>query len=145
MYLTGVGVTSPQSMQGLSRFQYEAAWRCSIWEDQNIRLGILKKCSVLSFSPLLPFPLSLSHHFSPSLSPHSTLALPGQYRGYHCHLCDCLSAIRDGESGLLTSSLAAARYIHCVREILVQGSQHNGRQSKSSPTAPPTELLRHLS
>ena len=39
MYLTGVGVTSPQSMQGLSRFQYEAAWRCAIWDDQNIRFN----------------------------------------------------------------------------------------------------------
>ena len=37
MYLTGVGVASPQSMLGLSRFQYEAAWRCSLWEDQHVR------------------------------------------------------------------------------------------------------------
>ena len=37
MYLTGVGAASPQSMQGLSRFQYEAAWRCAVWEDQNSR------------------------------------------------------------------------------------------------------------
>ena len=38
MYLTGVGAASPQSMQGLSRFQYEAAWRCAVWEDQSSRL-----------------------------------------------------------------------------------------------------------
>ena len=32
MYLKGMGLTNPQQMKEVSEYQYEAAWRCSIWE-----------------------------------------------------------------------------------------------------------------
>ena len=56
MYLTGVGVASPQSMQGLSRFQYEAAWRCATWEDHSTRSAKRKvqyTCSTLLYVPIV--------------------------------------------------------------------------------------------
>ena len=103
-------MASPQSMLGLSRFQYEAAWRCSLWEDQHIRSAVPH---FLTPSSHLPHPSHM--HFSPQPSSpslahtHSMLAQPGGYKGYHRHLCDSLVALRDGETSLLSSSLSSAR------------------------------------
>ena len=66
--------------EGLIEYQYEAAWRCGQWEEGG---------------------------GAPSLVTPATTSGSGDY---HQTLYSCLTALRDGETELVNSSIAEARY-----------------------------------
>ena len=78
MYLCGVEGMRGDGVrgEGLTEYQYEAAWRCGQWEEGGV-------------SQVIP-----------------ATSLSGDY---HQTLYSCLTALKDGETELLNSSIAEAR------------------------------------
>lgn len=78
MYLCGVEGVRGDSVrgEGLTEYQYEAAWRCGQWEEGGASL----------------------------VTPATSVS-----GDYHQTLYSCLTALKDGETELLNSSIAEAR------------------------------------
>ena len=78
MYLGGVEGVRGDSVrgEGLTEYQYEAAWRCGQWEEGGASL----------------------------VTPATSVS-----GNYHQTLYSCLTALKDGETELLNSSIAEAR------------------------------------
>ena len=110
--LRGGSTEDQQCTSEMAEYQYEAAWRCSMWENMEERW--VKGCHGYKMV-VLPFIIESCEIqgccVCVCVFPDSSLQVAGSEGGYHQSVYSCLTALKDGESNLLQSSLVDARWV----------------------------------